>query len=177
MQLARRFNEVVVVDATYKTNQFRLPFVNMVGVHNVGSDDETLSNFAIAGAWVAKEDEVSYSWVMEQLSNTVYLDGKWKPALFVTDQAQSLINAIEKHYPSANHLLCYVHLLKNLKTHTLRYFTSVEKYGKAESLFKKMCLTSTQDEFDCAYDSLVALALKTTNDKGAAIKAYLNRYI
>ncbi|SAL95412.1 hypothetical protein, partial, partial [Absidia glauca] len=136
MQLGRRFNEVVVVDATYKTNQFRLPFVNMIGVHNVGPDDKTLSNFVIAGAWVAKEDEVSYSWVMEQLSNAVYLNGKWKPAL---------------------------------------YFTSVEEYGKAESLFKKMCLTGTQDGFDCAYDSLVDLTLKTTNDKGAAIKASLNR--
>jgi hypothetical protein len=177
IQLARRFNEVVVVDATYKTNQFRLPFVNMVGVHNVGPDDKTLSNFAIAGAWVAKEDEVSYTWVMEQLENTVYLDGKWKPALFVTDQAQSLINAIEKCYPSANHLLCYVHLIKNLKTQTLRYFTSVEEYEKAEKLFKKMCLTETKDGFDCAYDSMIALALKSTNDKGVAVKAFLNRYV
>jgi hypothetical protein len=175
IQLARRFNEVVILDATYKTNKFRLPFINMVGVNNVGCDNKTLANFGIAGAWVAKEDEASYIWVMEQLSNTVHMNGKRQPGLFVTDQAQALINAIDHVYPSSNHLLCYVHLVKNLKTGTLRYFTSVEEYEKVEKLFKTMCLTKTHDGFESTYKSLASLANKSTNDKGAAVKAFLAR--
>ncbi|SAL99517.1 hypothetical protein, partial, partial [Absidia glauca] len=72
IKLARKFNEVVATDATYKTNRFKLPFANMVGVNNVGCDDKTLSTFAVAGAWISKEDTDSYTWVLEQLAKTVY---------------------------------------------------------------------------------------------------------
>lgn len=175
IKLARKFNEVVVIDATYKTNRFKLPFVNMVGVNNVGCDDKTLSTFAVAGAWISKEDTDSYTWVLEQLAKTVYMDGNWLPALFVTDQQQSLISAIESIYPSAQHILCYIHLTRNLKVNTCRYFVNIEQWEKAERLFKTMCLTTNQAGFDFAHESLVSLAAKFTNDKGAAVAAFLGR--
>ncbi|SAL97431.1 hypothetical protein, partial, partial [Absidia glauca] len=175
IQLARKFNEVVIMDATYKTNQLKLPFINMVGVNNIGCNDKTLSTFAIAGAWITAENESSYTWVLEQLNNTVYLDGKWKPALFVTDQETALVNGIESIFSTSQHILCYVHLSKNLKTNTAKYFTSVEEFDKADRFFKRMCLAATRDAFDCAHDSLMSLALKSTNDKGAGVKAFLSR--
>jgi hypothetical protein len=175
IKLARKFNEVVVIDATYKTNRFKLPFVNMVGVNNVGCDDKTLSTFAVAGAWISKEDTDSYTWVLEQLAKTTYMDGNWLPALFVTDQQQSLISAIESVFPSAQHILCYIHLTRNLKVNTCRYFVTIEQWEKAERLFKTMCLTTSQAGFDFAHESLVSLAAKFTNDKGAAVATFLGR--
>jgi hypothetical protein len=38
-----------------------------------------------------------------------------------------------------------------------------------------MCLTTNQAGFDFAHESLVSLAAKFTNDKGAAVAAFLGR--
>ncbi|SAL97380.1 hypothetical protein, partial, partial [Absidia glauca] len=132
-------------------------------------DDKTLSTFAVAGAWISKEDTDSYTWVLEQLAKTVYVDGNWLPALFVTDQQQNLISAIESVFPSSQHILCYIHLTRNLKVNT-------KLWEKAERLFKTMCLTTNQAGFDFAHESLVSLAAKFTNDKGAAFAAFLNKH-
>jgi hypothetical protein len=89
----------MVMDANYKTNALKLPFVNLVGVNNVGCNDKTLSTFAIAGGWIATEDTTHYTWFLEQLANVVYMDGKCLPSLFVTDQSQPLITAINNVFP------------------------------------------------------------------------------
>jgi alpha-glucosidase len=146
------------MDATYKTKALKLPFVNFVGVNNVGCDDKTLSTFAIAGGWIATEDTTHYTWFLEQLANVVYMDGKWLPSLFVTNQSHPLITSINNVFPSSTHILCYIHLSRNLKTNTSRFFVSVEKWELAEKFFKKMCLPINQDGFDAFRDSLVMLA-------------------
>ncbi|KAL1928059.1 hypothetical protein VTP01DRAFT_2975 [Rhizomucor pusillus] len=45
IEKARRFPEVVLVDATYRTNQYHMPYVNVVGISNVGR--QKLMSFAI----------------------------------------------------------------------------------------------------------------------------------
>lgn len=47
---AVRFSEVVVIDATYKTNLCKTPYVNVVGISNVGTKHGQLQSFAMASA-------------------------------------------------------------------------------------------------------------------------------
>ncbi|SAL98779.1 hypothetical protein, partial, partial [Absidia glauca] len=53
---ARRFSEVLIIDATYKVVRNKMPLVNIVGVDNVcrGKSD-SLMTFAVAGGWIAHE--------------------------------------------------------------------------------------------------------------------------
>lgn len=61
---ARRLSEEIIIDATYKTNRHKLPYINIVGVSNVSySTPQTLATLGIAGAWVSSETESSYVWV------------------------------------------------------------------------------------------------------------------
>ncbi|KAI9497304.1 hypothetical protein BDB00DRAFT_868744 [Zychaea mexicana] len=59
------------MDATYKTNRHRLPFVNVVGTGSVGYPD--LKTFCIAGGWVSEETNVSYDWFVKKLEEVVWL--------------------------------------------------------------------------------------------------------
>ncbi|CAG8459242.1 8387_t:CDS:2, partial [Cetraspora pellucida] len=55
VKMARHFPEVVLADATYKTNVYKLLFVNFVGISNLGVN--RLQIFGIASAWISDESE------------------------------------------------------------------------------------------------------------------------
>ncbi|CAG8658138.1 12680_t:CDS:2, partial [Cetraspora pellucida] len=58
-QLTREARKVVLIDATYKTNVYKLPFVNFVDIGNLGINK--LETFGIAGAWISNKSENLYT--------------------------------------------------------------------------------------------------------------------
>ncbi|CAG8830882.1 20609_t:CDS:2 [Gigaspora margarita] len=96
VKAARRFPKVILADATYKTNVYKLPFVNFVGISNLGVD--RLQTFGIAGAWISDESEKSYSWVVEQLATIIF--SNTFSNVFVTDNDAALIGALKKNFSS-----------------------------------------------------------------------------
>ncbi|CAG8670966.1 7896_t:CDS:1, partial [Ambispora gerdemannii] len=52
-------SEVLILDATYKTNLYKLPLINAVGVSNI-DNAKVLNTYQIAMAWVANEQEYTY---------------------------------------------------------------------------------------------------------------------
>ena len=62
---ARRFNEIIVLDATYKSNKNDMPLLNVVGVSHLGSSK--LQNVLIASAFLVNEKEESYNWVLKTM--------------------------------------------------------------------------------------------------------------
>ncbi|CAG8738387.1 43330_t:CDS:2 [Gigaspora margarita] len=73
--------QVVLIDATYKTNVYKLPFINFVGIGNLGINK--LQTFGIAGAWISDESENSYIWIIKQLASLIFSD--LYPLVFVMD--------------------------------------------------------------------------------------------
>ncbi|CAG8604064.1 12325_t:CDS:2, partial [Racocetra fulgida] len=110
--------EIIIIDATYKTNVYKLPFVNFVGISNLGVN--RLQTFGIAGAWISDESEKSYVWVVEQLASIVFFD--IFPLVFVTDNDAALIGAFKKIFPQSEHLLCIWHVLNNFKKNLRKHF-------------------------------------------------------
>lgn len=117
---ARRMPESIIIDATYKTNNHKLTFVNVVGTSSTSKDGKrgTLLTFAIAGAWVSNELGGTYDWVLKELKDAIWpSDGNFKaPDVIVTDNDAALKNAVEKVFPESHHLLCYWHLGNNFET-------------------------------------------------------------
>jgi hypothetical protein len=62
VQRARLYGQTVIIDATYKTNKFRLPLVNFVAV------DNNLRTVRVALCFVTCEHTSAYTWALEQLS-------------------------------------------------------------------------------------------------------------
>ena len=79
------------MDATYSTNTLKMPFVNIVGVSNLGQTK--LRSVAMAGAWVTREDEESMTWVTLGLKELIFDSGVY-PSTFVTDNQLTINSAI-----------------------------------------------------------------------------------
>ncbi|GKA75216.1 FAR1-related sequence 5-like protein [Tanacetum coccineum] len=102
----RAFPHVLMIDATYKTNKYNMPFVEIVGVTSTGK------TFCIAFAFISEEKMDNYKWVLECLKLT--LDECMLPRVIITDRDLALMNACEKVFPNATRLLCRWHISQNI---------------------------------------------------------------
>ena len=60
-QLFNQFPTVVLIDSTYKTNRYRIPLLEMVGVTS------THMTFTIAFAYMKNETEPEVTWTLDKL--------------------------------------------------------------------------------------------------------------
>nr|GEX13119.1 protein FAR1-related sequence 5-like [Tanacetum cinerariifolium] len=102
----RAFPHVLMIDATYKTNKYNMPFVEIVSVTSTGE------TFCIAFAFISEEKMDNYKWVLECLKLT--LDECMLPRVIITDRDLALMNACEKVFPNATRLLCRWHISQNI---------------------------------------------------------------
>ncbi|XP_076925217.1 uncharacterized protein LOC143587957 [Bidens hawaiensis] len=84
----RAFPHVLIIDATYKTNSYNMPFVQIVGVTS------TNKTFSIAFAFMQNEKIESYTWVLNCLKLT--LDKCMHPRVILTDRELALVNACKE---------------------------------------------------------------------------------
>ncbi len=78
-EMWRRHCDVLSMDCTYKTNRFKMPFLNVTGVTSVSS------TFNIAFALLNKEDEATYQWAVERLEELRQAVGADSPPVVLTD--------------------------------------------------------------------------------------------
>ncbi|CAI0541997.1 unnamed protein product [Linum tenue] len=97
---------VVLIDSTYKTNKYKQPLVQLIGVSPVKK------NFNIGFALISDETKETYAWVLMQLKIVL---GDRTPVAFVTDKAGGLGVSLQQIFPSSAHLLCVWHMKKNIE--------------------------------------------------------------
>jgi hypothetical protein len=170
---ARQLCEVVIIDATYKTNRYRMPFVNIVGVGNVGRD--SLMTFAIAGAWTSNEQETTYRWILQQLEYLVYTNGS-SPQIIITDNAKSIVNAVEDVFPESTHLLCTVHITRNFFSNINKYFTDKETNSKElEKILQQVYRCRDAPGYFKAFKAYSEFVKANTTDKGTKALEYFSK--
>ena len=98
INILRAFPRVLIMDCTYKTNRYRLPLLEIVGVTS------TNLTFSVALAYLEGESEGNYTWALSRLK-TILEDG-WVPSIIVTDRELALMNVIERVFPTTRHMLC-----------------------------------------------------------------------
>lgn len=139
--MAQRCPDVGSLDATYKTNKHKMPFVNVVGKGNVGFPK--LKTFCIAGGWLSEETNETYSWFVQCLREVVWPYQKSvSPAIFITDSETALMNALDTCFPESSKILCRVHLRRNFKDNLQKYFAWKGDYEKCEKAINYMWATS-----------------------------------
>ncbi|XP_019184708.1 PREDICTED: uncharacterized protein LOC109179676 [Ipomoea nil] len=106
MEKWRAFPHVLLIDATYKTNRYSMPLVEMVGVTS------TNMTFCIAFAFMHKENESNYTWALNCLKATI--EGCITPRVIVTDRELALMKACKNVYPDAKGLLCRWHIYRSI---------------------------------------------------------------
>ena len=61
VKLARRFNSVLLLDCTYKTNKYRMPYLNIIAV------SACYSTISVGHAFLSSEVQENYIWAIEQV--------------------------------------------------------------------------------------------------------------
>ncbi|KAI3516123.1 hypothetical protein L1887_15033 [Cichorium endivia] len=102
----RAFPHVLIIDATYKTNKYNKPFVQIVGVTS------TQKTFSIGFVFMHREKEANYAWALNCLKSI--LDDCMQPRVIITDRELALINACGQVFPNATRLLCRWHIEQNI---------------------------------------------------------------
>ncbi|XP_074318241.1 uncharacterized protein LOC141655039 [Silene latifolia] len=147
VKMFRSYYYVVLIDSTYKTNLYRLPLVEMVGVTPIGK------SFVIAYALVTHESEDGYLWVLRKLK--ALLNDVVQSNAIVTDCEAGLLNAIPIVFPDSSHLLCLWHIYSNVETKALD-ITGQDSWAKHITcdLFEAVVEAETEDKFNVAWGNL-----------------------
>jgi len=96
------------MDTTYKTNKYRLPLLEVVGVTSTGL------TFSVAFVLMATECQNNFIWALQRLRG-LFLRRDVYLTVIVSDRDLALMNAIEVVFLEACNLLCRFHINKNVK--------------------------------------------------------------
>lgn len=157
----RAFPHVLMIDATYKTNQYKMPFVQIVGVTS------TKKTFSIAFAFMHNEKTVNYTWVLNCLKLT--LDQCMLPRVIVTDREMALLNACKEVFPDAAQLLCRWHIEQNIFKRCRQSFKSVRDWNKFISLWITLEDSTTMESYTENYKQLESFLLTSSTPRMSSI--------
>ncbi len=107
--LARIWPEVLLMDATYRTNYYNLPLLHFLGRLPIGK------NFTVAFCFISDENERIFSWALRMLKASVY--GPVKQSVVLTDHNKELEKLLLSMLPSVPYLLYVWHVEKNVLEH------------------------------------------------------------
>ncbi|KAL9570112.1 hypothetical protein ACKAV7_005620 [Fusarium commune] len=161
VQFARSYPEVLIVDCTYKTNKYKMPLLDMVGV------DATGSTFCIAFAYLSGEEEEDFAWALGALRDLYDAHDIPHPSVVLTDRCLACMNAIVSLlcFPSAKVMLCLWHINKAVQTFCISGFTKEKDNEQGQEAWK---------EFYDSWHELIASKSQAIYDE--RLKAFLLQY-
>jgi len=99
---------VFFIDSTYKTNRYRFPLLDFVGV------TPTTMTFSAGFVYLEAERVNNIVWALERFRG-LFLRNDRLPVVIVTDRDLALMNAVKTVFPECTNLLCKFHIDKNVK--------------------------------------------------------------
>ncbi|KAH1241928.1 PKS-NRPS hybrid synthetase [Glycine max] len=96
------------IDSTYKTNRYRLPLLDFVGV------TPTAMTFSVGFAYLEVERVNNIVRALERFRD-LFLRNDRLPIVIVTDRDLALMNVVKTVFPECTTLLCRFHINKNVK--------------------------------------------------------------
>ncbi|KAI5333459.1 hypothetical protein L3X38_023590 [Prunus dulcis] len=113
------YGDVVVLDTTFNTNRYGLPFAPMLGVNNHGQ------TIVLACAFLSKETTESFIWMFEEFKKA--MPGV-EPKMIITYQDAAMARAIFEVFPTTFPRLCIWHITTKFSDKLPR--TTYEEYWK-----------------------------------------------
>jgi hypothetical protein len=98
------FGDVVVFDATYRTNKYNLICAPFIGVNH------HWQTTMFGCAFLSDETAASFEWAFRTFLES--MDNK-QPVTFMTDQDSAIMKASKTVFPNSQHRLCLWHICKN----------------------------------------------------------------
>ena len=138
-EMWRAFPWIIEIDATYKTNIYNMPLVEIVGVTSTGR------TFSIAYALIESEQEAHYRWVLQCLRST--LDEGFAVRVVLTDRDLALMRACQYVMPDAKQLVCRIHIWRNISRHCEPALHAKHKWGHFHHWWSVLVQSRTVTEY------------------------------
>ena len=117
-ELYLRFNDVLLMDTTFKTNKFKMSLLIIAGINEEGKT--VLLGFAA----LRSEEAINMGWAYKKI---IEYFGK-QPVIINTDSCPTLSKIIKDTSPETTHLLCGWHVSQNIKKHISGMSKSLQYY-------------------------------------------------
>jgi len=131
--LLARFGDLILADATYKTNSLGLPLLLFVVV------DYNFCSRICAGAFIRNETTKIHTQVLSVLQSKFLTD-----FVLISDWPIEFCIAVQQILPAVRHLRCWFHLSRNIESHVLG---TLRKETAPLMLLMNKC-RSARDEVD-----------------------------
>ncbi|KAG6667225.1 protein FAR1-RELATED SEQUENCE 5-like [Carya illinoinensis] len=102
------FGDVVIFDATYLTNRYKMPFVPFTGINHHHQ------SVMFGCALLINETAESYTWLLKTCLEAML---GCAPSTIITNDDKSMAKAIVDVLPNTTHKLCLWHLLQKVPEH------------------------------------------------------------
>jgi len=129
INMLNTFPTILVMESTYKTNTYRMPLFEIVGVTS------TKLTYSVAFAFLSFEQENNFIWALEMLVG-VLTSKRNIPKVIVTDRDPALMKVDAEVLPKTDHVLCYFHIEKNVKSRCITNCRVNAKPSKAKVVGK-----------------------------------------
>ncbi|KAI3755445.1 hypothetical protein L1987_55246 [Smallanthus sonchifolius] len=156
----RAFPHLMLVDTTYKTNMYDIPFVQFIGVTSISK------SFCIAHTFISRERQDNFTWVLERIKDI--LDGCVEPCVIVTDRDVALMSSCDIVFPSATKNLCMWNIMENI-TRRWKGFFKVNIWKDFSYWWKVLC----ESPMDALYDYNCTKMEEKLNEDGKQDKIFI----
>ncbi|CAJ0841579.1 8198_t:CDS:2, partial [Entrophospora sp. SA101] len=154
-----KYNDIAIIDSTYKTNTYNLILCIVIGINNEGR------SVIFCQALLDHENVDSFNWFFNCMKNG-FLEA---PGLIMSDHDLSLESSIEINFPETKHFLCIFHIYNNLYRN-LKPVLKKDYYNFIQD-FKRLAFSISSVAFDRMWNQLIQKYFDRNNDN------YLNKYI
>jgi hypothetical protein len=107
-RLFRANSEILIFDLTYRTNRYKMPLVNIVGITSCNK------SFFVGSAFLPSEKVLDYEWVFETIEEVYDVLKLSYSKTFVINGDPHIATALQRVFPGINHILCLWHINSNI---------------------------------------------------------------
>ncbi|XP_077214390.1 protein FAR1-RELATED SEQUENCE 5-like [Tasmannia lanceolata] len=163
--LSKNYSNVFVMDCTYKTNKYKMPLLDIVGVTSFNS------SFYSCFAFLQKEEREDYVWALTMFNDM--LDNVSRPTVIVTDRELALMGAIKIVFPGAMNLLCVWHIEKNILSKCKCHFQDEDDWHRFFSTWSTLIESPTEMAYHKAWQDFN----DEFEEKGIALNYIFNTWL
>lgn len=145
--LTKSYSSIFLMDCTYKTNKYRMPLLNIVGVTSFNT------TFFSTVVFLQKEEVTDYEWALDCFRKMLGLERQ--PLAIVTDRELALMNAIKVIFPNSTHLLCVWHIEKNIMAKCKKIFRTKDDWEEFIKTWTDVIRSPEEESFQGSWNLFV----------------------
>ncbi|KAL5194002.1 PKS-NRPS hybrid synthetase [Glycine soja] len=170
VKLVNACNLVFLIDSTYKTNRYRLPLLDFVGMTPAGM------TFSAGFAYVEGERVNNLVWALQRFRG-LFLNRDALPGVIVIDRDQALMNAVKDVFPECTNLLCIFHINKNFDECLKKFEVACAPWPIFVDYVKETWIIPHKEKFVSTWTNKVMHLGNTTTNRVESVHSSLKRLL